>query len=116
MQYALQIQEILLNLLGHCCPPSRNKPGSDIPALARTCRAFKELVLDLLWEPLTDLSPLARCLPESNLFIIANGKDMLGGFKCLVSLSPINRLFPNVLQSIIRLEEWGILRGYSHRI
>ena len=59
MHHALQIQEILLNVLGRCCSPSEHEPSSDLPALGRTCRAFKEPVLDLLWEQLTDLTPLA---------------------------------------------------------
>ncbi|KII95721.1 hypothetical protein PLICRDRAFT_227065 [Plicaturopsis crispa FD-325 SS-3] len=31
--------------------------------LARTCRAFHEVALDLLWEEQTDILPLLRCMP-----------------------------------------------------
>jgi hypothetical protein len=33
-------------------------------ALARTCRAFKEPALDVLWEDIEELRPLLLCLPE----------------------------------------------------
>lgn len=59
MHHALEIQEILLIIFGQCHPP-------DTAALARTCRAFKEPALDVLWEVLCDLSPLAQCLPEAS--------------------------------------------------
>ena len=59
MHHALEIQEILSNIFG-CCYPS------DLPSLARTCRAFKEPALDVLWEELVNLSPLAQCLPASH--------------------------------------------------
>ena len=38
----------------------------DMLSLARTCRAFKEPALDILWARLEDLSPLVRCLPEAS--------------------------------------------------
>ncbi|KAF8550069.1 hypothetical protein OG21DRAFT_1469182 [Imleria badia] len=59
MHHALEIQEILLNIFGHCHP-------DDLPSLARTCRGFKEPALDVLWEELDNLSPLVRCLPEAS--------------------------------------------------
>lgn len=61
MHPVLRIQEILLNIFGHLF-----KPPSDLLALARTCRAFKEPALDVLWEELDDLTPLVRCLPEAS--------------------------------------------------
>ncbi|KAH7919409.1 hypothetical protein BV22DRAFT_1023044, partial [Leucogyrophana mollusca] len=32
--------------------------------LARTCRAFQEMALDLLWETLNSVGPLVQCLPR----------------------------------------------------
>ncbi|KAF8124978.1 hypothetical protein EV363DRAFT_1435127 [Boletus edulis] len=61
MHHALQIQEILLNIFGHCYHFDR-----DVAALARTCRAFKEPALDVLWEELIELSPLVRCVPKAS--------------------------------------------------
>ncbi|KAF8429864.1 hypothetical protein L210DRAFT_800958, partial [Boletus edulis BED1] len=40
-----------------------------LASLARTCRAFKEPALNLLWEEMLNLSPLAQCLPEASHFI-----------------------------------------------
>ncbi|KAF8545789.1 hypothetical protein OG21DRAFT_1491919 [Imleria badia] len=60
MHHALEIQEILLNILVHVYP------SPDLLALVRTCRAFKEPALDMLWAELDDLSPLVRCLPEAS--------------------------------------------------
>ena len=59
MHHALEIQEILLNVFDQCC-------SFHLPALARTCRAFKEPALDVLWENLDDLSPLVGCIPEGS--------------------------------------------------
>ena len=66
MHHMLQIEEILLNIFGHCRLPRRESATSDLPALARTCRTFKEPALNVLWESLDDPSPLAQCLPESS--------------------------------------------------
>ena len=64
MHHALEIQEILLNIIRHCYPPGRWGVAPDLPILARTCRAFKDPALDVLWEELHDFSPLVRCLPS----------------------------------------------------
>ena len=61
MHPALTIQEILFNIFGHC---RTNGDDFGLSSLARTCTIFKEPALDMLWEELRGLSPLARCLPE----------------------------------------------------
>ncbi|KAF8549997.1 hypothetical protein OG21DRAFT_1606155 [Imleria badia] len=88
MHHTLKIQEILLNIFGHCRLPTRESPASDLPALARTCHTFKEPALDVLWEKLVDQSSLARCLPEAS-----HCRETLPGDKI----------------------EWGILRSYARR-
>ncbi|KAF8441702.1 hypothetical protein L210DRAFT_3447523 [Boletus edulis BED1] len=90
MHHALQIQEILLNIIGHCY-----RFDYDVAALARTCRAFKEPALDVLWEQLRDLSPLVRCVPEASH-----------------QLSSESYAFHRSLTQI----EWDILRSYTRRI
>lgn len=71
MHHALHIQEILLNIFGHCCPPEphwtahRYHSTAVLAALARTCRTFKEPALDALWSELVDLTPLPQCVPEA---------------------------------------------------
>ncbi|KAF8142025.1 hypothetical protein EV363DRAFT_42484 [Boletus edulis] len=92
MHHALQPQEILLNIFGHCDP---GLDTSDLAALARTCRAFKEPALDVLWEELNDLSPLLRCVPEAS-HQISSG------------LYGIRRSLTQI--------EWDILRSYTRRI
>ncbi|KAF8555280.1 hypothetical protein OG21DRAFT_1483954 [Imleria badia] len=96
MHHALQIQEILLNVFGYCRLPTWSRTTSNLPALARTCRAFKEPALDVLWENLLDPSPLARCLPEAS---------HIGADKLCYSFS----------RSLTRIE-WSILRSYTRRI
>ncbi|KAF8441523.1 hypothetical protein L210DRAFT_3644804 [Boletus edulis BED1] len=59
MHHALQIPEILLKIFGQDILNAR-----DLAAIARTCRAFKEPALDVLWSVLKDVSPLARCLSD----------------------------------------------------
>ncbi|KAF8441660.1 hypothetical protein L210DRAFT_3644914 [Boletus edulis BED1] len=90
MHHALQIQEILLNIFGHCYHFDR-----DVAALARTCRAFKEPALDVLWEELIELSPLVRCVPKASH-----------------QLSSKSYAFHRSLTQI----EWDILWSYTRRI
>ena len=67
MHHALEIQEILSNIFYFSYPPFLSSQWfAALAALARTCRAFKEPALDVLWRDLIDLSPLARCLSEAS--------------------------------------------------
>ncbi|KAF8440837.1 hypothetical protein L210DRAFT_3538419 [Boletus edulis BED1] len=70
MHQALKIQEILFIIFGYSSSESVSQSGYSesrtLAALARTCRAFKEPALSVLWRVLIDLSPLARCLPEAS--------------------------------------------------
>ncbi|KAF8555281.1 hypothetical protein OG21DRAFT_1483955 [Imleria badia] len=111
MHRVLQIPEILLNVFGHCPLPRGPSPASDLPAVARTCHAFKEPALDVLWETLVDPSPLARCLPDtshrSQIPFIRNSKRIFP--PC-----PIKRYY-SFSRSLTQIE-WGILRSYTRRI
>ncbi|KAN0078421.1 hypothetical protein V8E55_010478 [Tylopilus felleus] len=49
MHRALEIPELLLNIFYHV-------RHDDLAILARTCQAFKELALDVLWEELDTVS------------------------------------------------------------
>ncbi|KAF8127560.1 hypothetical protein EV363DRAFT_1343598 [Boletus edulis] len=96
MHRALQIQEILLNIFGHCRAPDEEHELFHVAALARTCRIFKEPALDVLWEELYyTLSPLARSLPE------ASHKSSSGDYSFHRPLTQI---------------EWDILRSYTRRV
>ncbi|KAF8123023.1 hypothetical protein EV363DRAFT_1455953 [Boletus edulis] len=99
MHPALQIQEILLNIFGHRSPPSvrHSEAAADLAVLARTCRAFKDPALDVLWEVLHSLYPLVRCLPEA-----------------CHRLPPGNMCYS--FHRSLRQNEWDILRSYTRRI
>ncbi|KAF8552009.1 hypothetical protein OG21DRAFT_1466366 [Imleria badia] len=106
MHHALCIEEILLHIFSYCYThwrrwPSR-PPGRQcwyanvhLAALARTCRAFKEPALDMIWDDLNDLTPLVRCLPESS-WVESEG---------IYSL-----------QKRLEQPEWDIILGYAHRV
>ncbi|KAF8441628.1 hypothetical protein L210DRAFT_792550, partial [Boletus edulis BED1] len=103
MHHTLEIPEILLDIFGRCRSPGTGTEtaSSDLPALARTCRAFKEPALDLLWENLPDPSPIVRCLPEASHY------------------SQISPEKENKCYSFCRTltqTEWDILRSYTRRI
>ena len=74
MHRALQIEDILYSIFHHFVPVVDmdmlrcELPDSDpvLPALARTCRAFKEPAMNALWMVLNDLSPLVRCMPKAS--------------------------------------------------
>ncbi|KAF8441667.1 hypothetical protein L210DRAFT_3537868 [Boletus edulis BED1] len=92
MHHALQIQEILFNIFGHCYQYSAlsgdidQHSSSDVAALARTCRAFKEPALDVLWQELDELSPLVRCVPKAS-HQLSSEDDMPGiDHKCFLNL------------------------------
>ncbi|KAF8124950.1 hypothetical protein EV363DRAFT_1353197 [Boletus edulis] len=71
MHHSLDIPEILYNIFGHLAPDQGwswtydQLPGiRTLAKLARTCRAFKEPALDVLWSELPDFSALMRCVPD----------------------------------------------------
>ncbi|KAI9567216.1 hypothetical protein HD554DRAFT_1008723 [Boletus coccyginus] len=105
MHRALYLEEILCNIFSYI-PFCSHLPfpiplqehflsQKDFLSLARTCRAFKEPALDILWVRLEDLSPLVRCLPEDSW---ENSKGVYS----------LNR----------RLEQadWDIILGYTRRV
>ncbi|KAH0827379.1 hypothetical protein J3R83DRAFT_4032 [Lanmaoa asiatica] len=104
MHHALRLEEILLNIFGHCYPPSptsrqrASRATADLASLARTCRTFKEPALDVLWTELVNLSPLARCLPE------ASHRIYTGDTKWYSFSRPL------------RQAEWDTTRSYARRV
>ena len=117
MYRALEIEDIPFDIfqrlsLPHMRGPARIRATSDLAALARTCRAFKEPALNLLWRTLIDLSPLARCLPEASCRSSFEPDDscsaVVRSFQTLLllcSLTRIFRFFLTFLRSSIRLED-----------
>ena len=126
MHHALKIQEILHYIFTYCAPPilrdigyhplHRTHANADLAALARTCRAFKEPALDILWKVLRDLSPLARCLPEASHRLspenVVSVLYVLLGILYNPSAIPPQYSFTRQLTQ----REWDILRSYTRRI
>ncbi|KAG1885522.1 hypothetical protein F4604DRAFT_1572914 [Suillus subluteus] len=70
-------------------------------ALALTCKSFTGLALDLLWEDLSGLAPLIRCLPV-NLWKNVNGH--------LVSQTLTHT------RETMTIDDWSIFCKYSYRV
>ena len=104
MHHALEIQEILSNIFG-CCYPS------DLPSLARTCRAFKEPALDVLWEMLDNLSAIARCLPQASE---KSSSDEVRRFRIFITLCLMVNKYS--FSRPLTQTEWDILQSYTRRI
>ncbi|KAF8121624.1 hypothetical protein EV363DRAFT_1405755 [Boletus edulis] len=99
MHHALEIEEIFLNIFDHCDYMDgvwRWRDNPTLASLARTCRAFKEPALNLLWEELIHLSPLAQCLPEASH--CTNDEDLYSFSRPLTQT------------------EWDTLQSYTCRI
>ena len=119
MHHALYLEEILLNIFGHCSPPEslhrlsqRRRYTADLAVLARTCQTFKEPALNLLWKELVDLSPLARCLPEACRSFGKVLVFVMDGFHECLCLSSQSHSFSRLLNEA----EWDTLRRYTRRV
>ena len=126
MHHALEIDEILLNIIAHCNPHFKNYGhglplgvGTDLVALARTCRMFKEPALDVLWWELYDLSPLAQCLPKISYQVFPR---FAVGTLCLSSrFINLLSIFYHTTKCYsfrrpLEEAEWNTLRSYTHRV
>ena len=90
MHRALFIREILF----HICSALDRDCKADLAALARTCQTFKEPALDVLWEHLSGLSPLARCLPE-----VCKFNRVCASFHCSVDIKIFSSAVLHVQQT-----------------
>ena len=57
MHRALLIPEILHAVCAYAT-------DATLVSLARSCKVFHEVAIQVLWDELRDLSPLIKCLPE----------------------------------------------------
>ncbi|GJE84044.1 hypothetical protein PsYK624_001190 [Phanerochaete sordida] len=62
MHPCLQISELQVHIFEYCKVDGLRA----LAALARTCRAFYEPALDILWRELDNVSPLIKCLPNAS--------------------------------------------------
>ncbi|KAF8447209.1 hypothetical protein L210DRAFT_3472025, partial [Boletus edulis BED1] len=99
MHPALYVEEILLEIFGHCYDREESTSSmrinkTDLPALARTCKAFRDPALDILWAELYSLAPLIRCLP--------------GALSQIVDLYSLNRPLEQA--------DWDIILNFTRRV
>ena len=119
MHHALEIDEILLNIFGYIRGPSEyllvKSRSGHLAALVKTCHTFKEPALDVLWEGLNDLSPLARCLPAACYQLRA---DEVSFFRVFVTGNEYCHCYKRSYGFSRPLTdvEWDILRSYTRRI
>ena len=119
MHHALEVQEILLNIFRFFGRRhyDRDDGSGDLASLARTCRTFKEPALDILWEVLDNLYPLARCLPDISYQLRPTdpGWPMV---RSRVYIVLILNIFTHqyAFRRPLFQNEWHTLRSYTRRI
>ena len=118
MHHTLEIEEILLNIFGYISGPpgyTARSWSTHLAALVKTCRTFKESALDVLWEELDDLSPLARCLPAACYQLRA---DTVSCLRVFVTGNEYYHCYKQSygFSSPLTDVEWDILRNYTRRI
>ncbi|KAG0697947.1 hypothetical protein DFH29DRAFT_944071 [Suillus ampliporus] len=59
----LLVSEILVNIFAEVNERDEEEAASTLAALCRTCRAFREPAMKVLWAHLGTLVPLIRCIP-----------------------------------------------------
>ncbi|KAJ7609867.1 hypothetical protein FB45DRAFT_1066435 [Roridomyces roridus] len=93
MHRCLQIPEVVRLICEQCTPKT-------LAVVGRTCRAWSEPALDVLWQAQTSLLPLIRCLPSRILSEESVGKsrEMLH------------------LKSAITPADWSRVQKYNRRV
>lgn len=59
----LLVSEILVNIFAEVNERDEEDAARTLAALCRTCRAFREPAMKVLWAHLGTLVPLIRCIP-----------------------------------------------------
>jgi hypothetical protein len=59
----LLVSEILVNIFAEVNERDEEEAARTLAALCRTCRAFREPAMKVLWAHLGTLVPLIRCIP-----------------------------------------------------
>ncbi|KAF8447224.1 hypothetical protein L210DRAFT_3757192 [Boletus edulis BED1] len=124
MHPALYVEEILLEIFGHCYDRAGHRMyyiyinKTDLPTLARTCKAFRDPALDILWAELYSLAPLIKCLPGASSQIVDNSTlyslnrpleqadwDIILKFSCRVRIFRLGNSFGVVSECIKELSK-----------
>lgn len=62
MHRCLEVEDVVYLILMQCCGQRDRK---SVTRLARTCRAFYEPAMDVIWRKLDSLGPLLECMPKT---------------------------------------------------
>lgn len=79
MHRALLISEVLSEIFAHVnedLGPRLAGKKPSLEALARTCKAFHEPAMDLLWADLDGITPLLGCVPRLHRLIYPSGSKV----------------------------------------
>lgn len=82
MHRALLISEVLSEIFAHVNENRSLQTGKkllSLEALARTCKAFHEPAMDLLWADLYGIIPLLGCVPRLHQLIYHTGSKVSPG-------------------------------------
>ncbi|KAG2146003.1 uncharacterized protein EDB93DRAFT_496801 [Suillus bovinus] len=84
MHRALLISEVLSEIFAHLNENRiAGKKPSSLEALARTCKAFHEPAMDLLWAVLDGVIPLLGCVARLHRLIYSSGSKVSPDLSCL---------------------------------
>ncbi|KAJ7772279.1 hypothetical protein B0H16DRAFT_1512947 [Mycena metata] len=113
MHPALEIREIVQSVFGHVGRPSSGYDLKTLAMLARTCTAFCDPALDLLWAEQHNLKALMGCFP-GDLFLEVD----LVAFR---RAAPPSHFARRIVQDLgirrpITKEDWDRPLLYSHRV
>ncbi|EIW81799.1 hypothetical protein CONPUDRAFT_143481 [Coniophora puteana RWD-64-598 SS2] len=113
MHPALDIVELLRHIFGYLNEDfditSGCVNGRTLSALARTCQTFKEPALDALWENLSSLDPLIKCLPEGSQKLV----ELPRLYQWVLAEAPRFRL---AFSQPLTGADWLIIRNYANRV
>ena len=118
MHHVLCIEEIIIHIFSYCYTFGKSLcshplrwqywyVNCHLTVLARTCRAFKELVLDMIWADLNDLTPLIWCLPKAS-WAYSEGVRWFTGFYLVIDddIPDRSTLSGNALRSLSGTSSW----------
>ncbi|KAG2087534.1 uncharacterized protein F5147DRAFT_727762, partial [Suillus discolor] len=98
----LLVSEILVNIFAEVNERDEEEAARTLAALCRTCRAFREPAMKVLWAHLGTLVPLIRCIPC---------------VKIVKSKGKIQDDLPTlVLEREMSSTDWEIFLSHSHLV
>ncbi|GJE98874.1 hypothetical protein PsYK624_151110 [Phanerochaete sordida] len=80
MHRCLKVHEII-QLIAEALNTDRYATQQSVLNLGKTCRAFYDPAMNVLWRVLHDFTPLLRCFPKG-VVMGANDRERYGGRHC----------------------------------